>query len=381
MDFAETFTCTSAEELQSAYWNSSAVTLHPVVTSYRAEDGTLTHDNYVFVSDYLGHNFGTVFAILDQLMHKMKMKVPFLKTVYYWTDSPSSHYRNKSSFYIVSDHENVFRVNAVWNFFESGHGKGPCDGIGGTSKRTADLAIKQGKITVQDACYYFDKVQQYHTSAEYVFVKSEDCTTKRESLTEINRNLQPVKGTMQIHCVIGMEKGIIATSTTSCYCSDCLEAKCHNTSKACLLKKSIQINMACESVENETANETEPEHLDGGNVLTTEDNIVDEIGLGNRSLTLELKVCNYVAACYDKDWFIGKILEIDEEDGELLITFLQPCKKTLPGTRPLYKWPTNEILCNVSEPSKHGRSGRSFEISQEDFKTATEIFALKMMTK
>lgn len=39
--------------------------------------------------------------------------------------------------------------------------------------------------------------------------------------------------------------------------------------------------MACESVENETANETEPEHLDGGNVLTTEDNIVDEIGLGN----------------------------------------------------------------------------------------------------
>lgn len=70
MDFAETFTCTSAEELQSAYWNSSAVTLHPVVTSYRAEDGTLTHDNYVFVSDDLGHNFGTVFAILDQLCQR-----------------------------------------------------------------------------------------------------------------------------------------------------------------------------------------------------------------------------------------------------------------------------------------------------------------------
>lgn len=180
----------------------------------------------------------------------------------------------------------MFGVNAVWNFFESGHGKGPCDGIGGTSKRTADLAIKQGKITVQDACDYFDKIQQYHTSAEYVFVKSEDCTTKRESLTGINRNLQPVKGTMQIHCVIGMEKGIIATSTTSCYCSDCLEAKYHNTSEACLLKKSIQRNMACDSVENETANETEPEHLDGGNVFTTEDNIVDESGLGNRSSTL-----------------------------------------------------------------------------------------------
>lgn len=73
MDFAENFTCTSAEEVQSAYWNSSAVTLHPVVTYYRAEDESLTHDNYVFVSDDLAHNFGTVFAILDQLMPKMKM--------------------------------------------------------------------------------------------------------------------------------------------------------------------------------------------------------------------------------------------------------------------------------------------------------------------
>jgi hypothetical protein len=30
MDFAENFSCCSAAELQSAYWNSSAVTLHPV---------------------------------------------------------------------------------------------------------------------------------------------------------------------------------------------------------------------------------------------------------------------------------------------------------------------------------------------------------------
>lgn len=145
MDVAENFTCTSAEKVQSAYWNSSTVTLHPVGTYHIAEDGTLTHDNYVFVSDDLAHNFGTVFAILDQLMPKMKTKVPLLKTVITWLDGPSSQYRNKSSFYIVSDNENVFEVNDVWNFFESGHGKGPCDCIGGTSKRTADLAIKHGK--------------------------------------------------------------------------------------------------------------------------------------------------------------------------------------------------------------------------------------------
>jgi hypothetical protein len=49
-------------------------------------------------------------------------------------------------------------IPAVWNYFETGYGKGPCDGIGGTSKRTTDLAIRQGKITVQDASDYFEKV-------------------------------------------------------------------------------------------------------------------------------------------------------------------------------------------------------------------------------
>lgn len=80
--------------------------------------------------------------------------------------------------------------------------------------------------------------------------------------------------------------------------------------------------MVCELVENEIVNEIEFEYLDGGNVLIIEDNIVDEIGLGNWFLMFELKVCNYVVVCYDKDWFIGKIFEIDEEDGEFFIIFL-----------------------------------------------------------
>lgn len=80
--------------------------------------------------------------------------------------------------------------------------------------------------------------------------------------------------------------------------------------------------MVCELVENEIVNEIEFEYLDGGNVLIIEDNIVDEIGLGNWFLMFELKVGNYVVVCYDKDWFIGKIFEIDEEDDEFFIIFL-----------------------------------------------------------
>ncbi|WAR07281.1 LOW QUALITY PROTEIN: hypothetical protein MAR_017239 [Mya arenaria] len=41
----------------------------------------------------------------------------------------------------------VEHSGARWNYFEVGHGKGPCDGLGGTVKRMADDAIKQDTLS------------------------------------------------------------------------------------------------------------------------------------------------------------------------------------------------------------------------------------------
>ena len=38
---------------------------------------------------------------------------------------------------------------------EAGHGKGPCDPIGGVAKRNADMAVKQQKAVIQDANDFF----------------------------------------------------------------------------------------------------------------------------------------------------------------------------------------------------------------------------------
>ena len=158
MDFAENCACTSAGQVQSTYWNSSVVTLHPVVTYFKDESNTLQHKNFAYVSDELGHNFGTVYSFVKDIVKEIKGTVENLEMVHYWTDSPISRYRNKTAFYVISDHKHLLGIPAVWNYFETGHGKGPCDGIGGASKRTADLAIRQGKITVQDAPDHFEKV-------------------------------------------------------------------------------------------------------------------------------------------------------------------------------------------------------------------------------
>ena len=67
MDFAENVSCCSADKVQSVFWNSSAVTLHPVVVYFKNENTELEHKIYIFVSDDLGHNIGSVYAILQKL--------------------------------------------------------------------------------------------------------------------------------------------------------------------------------------------------------------------------------------------------------------------------------------------------------------------------
>jgi hypothetical protein len=50
------------EEVQSAYWNQSMVTLHPVVIYYKSiEDGkeTLHHKSFTIISDELSHRAST----------------------------------------------------------------------------------------------------------------------------------------------------------------------------------------------------------------------------------------------------------------------------------------------------------------------------------
>ena len=99
----------------------------------------------------MSHSASTVTAFIDNIMKKVKEWDTEVKKIHYFTDSPSSQYRNRFIFHTVANHQELYGMLAVWNYFESGHGKGPCDGLGGTVKRLADDAVRQGKAVIQDA--------------------------------------------------------------------------------------------------------------------------------------------------------------------------------------------------------------------------------------
>jgi len=104
MGFSENYTCSTLEEIQSAYWNSSTVTLHLAVIYYHRDHAIeLKHSSYVYVSEVLHHNASMVISIIDKLVKTVKAVVQNIEYIHFWTDSPISQYRNKTMFMSLAD--------------------------------------------------------------------------------------------------------------------------------------------------------------------------------------------------------------------------------------------------------------------------------------
>ena len=135
------------------------------------------------------------------------------------TDSPTSQYRNKVIFNTIANHEVLYGVKAKWNFWEAGHGKGPCDGLGGTCTTWLMRLLRQGKLQFKTRLIYMPGTQSPHCdmrNVQFRFVSTETC---QEKVSEIGKLiLKPITGTMKIHAVAGKGNSIVAVRSTSCYC-------------------------------------------------------------------------------------------------------------------------------------------------------------------
>lgn len=63
--------CRSVEEVQSAYFNMSAVTLHPWVAYYKMDKANWDI-SYFTVSDEMSHKASTVVAFMDDIVPELK---------------------------------------------------------------------------------------------------------------------------------------------------------------------------------------------------------------------------------------------------------------------------------------------------------------------
>jgi len=84
-----------------------------------------------------------VHQIQMECIEHVKKKMYGLTKIVYFSDGCAAQYKNQKNFLNLCHHTTDFNVAAEWVFFAIGHGKPPCDRIGGTMKRTATKASLQ----------------------------------------------------------------------------------------------------------------------------------------------------------------------------------------------------------------------------------------------
>ena len=70
-----------------------------------------------------------------------------------YSNGPSSEFKNKFIQKILLDISKELKINIMWKFFATSHGKGVVDGIGGSAKACvrARVMSKDEKVVVQSA--------------------------------------------------------------------------------------------------------------------------------------------------------------------------------------------------------------------------------------
>ena len=117
--------------------------------------------SYVAVSDYKKHVTASFHAFQRKFVPfiKRKLSEKGLKCdkMYNFSDGSAAQYKNRKNVKNMCQHKDDFDGTEVeWHYLASCHGKGPCDGVGGTVKRSAVRASLQGKlITNAKEMYYW----------------------------------------------------------------------------------------------------------------------------------------------------------------------------------------------------------------------------------
>ena len=172
IDYSENYLCGYLDESSALFFYKHQVSIHPMVAHFKLNDGTLSHQSFVGISAEMSHAAPTTLAFLKKRIASLSQIRPF-STVHIISDSPASQYRNKSIVKVIANSQRLLGVQATWEFLESGHRKGPCDGVGASVKRAADTAVKKGQI-ITNTSDFFGWAVQSECAPKFIFIDGRD---------------------------------------------------------------------------------------------------------------------------------------------------------------------------------------------------------------
>ena len=134
VDWFENANLFQARQEKGSYYHNIQVSVNAIV-AYQSS-GASCHST---ISDAKSHKAPAVWASLEKVLISFNLEQ--LKYLNVISDSPTSQYYNKYNAFFTKQFAVENNIHIYWVFTESGHGKGPMDGVGTSVKNGIDDAI------------------------------------------------------------------------------------------------------------------------------------------------------------------------------------------------------------------------------------------------
>ncbi|XP_066585899.1 uncharacterized protein [Prorops nasuta] len=208
-DFAENYVFVIQSAASGFHWNNNQSTIYPVVIYYK-QYNELVHKSMVIISDCLSHDAVAVYEFTRITISFIKKLSNDAVKIFYFSDGAIQQFKNYMNLYY---HKEDFGLNAEWHYFATAHGKGPCDGIGGSLKRIAartSLHLPFDKqISTSQQLYDWAVKPNSLPNIHVDFLSNERYIQAKELLQIRYKRAKTITGTQKYHCVIPNRNGTL----------------------------------------------------------------------------------------------------------------------------------------------------------------------------
>lgn len=211
-DYSEKFRTCCQNEIQSAYFGAFLLSIFTVVMYI----GSKTY-SFALISNNTSQTKREVFTCLKLIIDRVKIHHPALNHVNMMTDGSGAQFKNKFNFKNVLFAQTDLGVVTEMHFSPTGHGKSPCDAIGGIVKRGVRRQVVTNKFKVYNASDFVKCTEVFCKKVICFEVTEEDFINNDALLNERwKENVNAVPGTLQYHSFKASNKpGVLIAAKTS----------------------------------------------------------------------------------------------------------------------------------------------------------------------
>ena len=320
LDFAENYEYVIQHEVQSYHWSKDRCTIHPV-SLYLKENEQLISKSLCIMSDDLQHDTCFVWEVQRLVTAFCQQNYPHMNAIEYFSDGCAGQYKNFKNFVNLCLHQQDLNMSATWSFFATSHGKGPCDGIGGSVKRLARLESLRRERNFLDT---FDRLYKFCTenigNVMFFKISAGEMATRRPSIDARFQAGSTVAGTQSYHHFVPVDHQTVTFKRLS----------------------------------------SDPE-ICGKRRFNTPTPLP----------SVQFKIGDYVSVMYDREWYIGLVQSADAANQECEIIFMHPKMSQAslhwPQRQDKCLCPFGDILTTVSVPEFTSPRARTYKVKQNEF--------------